>query len=46
MELVVHGFDWDDANSVKCESHGVSIAEIEGVFRGAPLVAPDPAFSR
>jgi hypothetical protein len=27
------GFDWDDANRSKCQTHGVPIAEIEGVFK-------------
>jgi uncharacterized DUF497 family protein len=34
-------FDWDQGNWNKCQKHGVSIAEIETVFRGQPLVAPD-----
>jgi len=45
MEMVVDGFDWDAGNTTKCKSHGVSIAEIEAVFRGTPRVAPDPAHS-
>ena len=42
MRLAVAGFDWDDGNHAKCQKHGVSIAEIEALFRGAPLVAPAP----
>jgi uncharacterized DUF497 family protein len=42
MRLAVAGFDWDDGNHVKCQKHGVSIAEIEALFRGGPLVAPAP----
>ena len=45
MKLRVSGFDWDDGNRTKCEKHGVSIAEIEALFRGAPRVAPDPKHS-
>jgi uncharacterized DUF497 family protein len=45
MDLIVEGFDWDAGNSAKCESHGVSIGEIEAVFRDQPRVAPDPAHS-
>lgn len=45
MDLVFDGFDWDEGNSAKCESHGVSIAEIEAVFETAPRVAPDIAHS-
>ena len=36
------GFDWDAGNSAKCESHGMSRAEVEGVFLGTPRVGPDP----
>jgi uncharacterized DUF497 family protein len=35
------GFDWDDGNIKKCQKHGVSIAEIESLFFGSPLVGPD-----
>jgi uncharacterized DUF497 family protein len=42
MELSVAGFDRDDGNHAKCQKHGVSIAEIEALFRGTPLVAPAP----
>ena len=37
----VGGFDWDDGNRDKCQKHGVSLAEIEEVFRSDPLVLPD-----
>ncbi len=37
----VSGFDWDDGNRVKCQNHGVSIAEIEALFESNPRVAPD-----
>ena len=37
----VAGFDWDEGNREKCRKHGVSIAEIEAVLGGDPLVAPD-----
>ena len=43
--LQVTGFDWDDGNRSKCQKHGVSIAEIESVFRGQPRIAPDPKHS-
>ena len=36
------GFDWDAGNSAKCEAHGMSRADVESVFAGAPLVGPDP----
>ena len=35
------GFDWDSGNRAKCQKHGVLIAEIENLFLGKPLVAPD-----
>jgi uncharacterized DUF497 family protein len=35
------GFDWDSGNRDKCQKHGVSIAEIESLFAGTPLVGPD-----
>jgi predicted DNA binding CopG/RHH family protein len=37
----VSGFDWDDGNRSKCQKHGVSIPEIEHLFTGAPMIAPD-----
>ena len=41
----VEGFDWDDGNRAKCQKHGVSIAEIESLFRGDLRIAPDPKHS-
>jgi len=35
------GFDWDAANRAKCLKHGVSIAEIESLFRSIIRIAPD-----
>lgn len=40
------GFDWDEGNVAKCQKHGVSIEEIEAIFRGDPRVAPDVAHSK
>ena len=34
------GFDWDAANRVKCQKHGVSLGEIEWILRHGS-VAPD-----
>src|ERR1039457_3776 len=45
MNLRVTGFDWDHGNRAKCQKHGVSIAEIEAPFMGAPRIAPDPKHS-
>lgn len=37
--------DWDAGNLAKCQSHGVSIEEIESLFRGDPYFAPDAVHS-
>ena len=42
----VAGFDWDDAKRAKCQQHGVSVPEIEGLFRQPLAIFPDPAHSR
>ena len=39
------GLDWDEANLAKCQTHGVSVAEIEAMFAGEPRYAPDLAHS-
>ena len=39
------GFDWDDGNSRKNESHGVSQSEAEEVFFNDPLLLQDRAHS-
>ena len=36
-----NGFDRDSGNRAKCQKHGVSVAEIESLFLGTPLVASD-----
>jgi uncharacterized DUF497 family protein len=38
----VSGIDWDAGNWPKCGKHGVSKAEIEELFAGAPAALPDP----
>jgi uncharacterized DUF497 family protein len=45
MDLIIEGFDWDEGNLAKCQSHGVMIAEIEAALRDQPRVAPDPTHS-
>lgn len=42
---MVARFDWDEGNYAKCQSHGLSIPEIEAVFAAMPRIAPtiDPA---
>lgn len=40
-------FDWDGGNREHCRKHGVSVAEIERLFRENRLaVMPDPAHSQ
>ena len=41
----VAGFDWDDGNRAKCEKHGVTLAEVEAVFRRPHHMFPDDAHS-
>ena len=41
MSLHPFEFDWDGGNRVKCQKHGVSIAEIEELLSGSPRIAPD-----
>jgi uncharacterized DUF497 family protein len=41
MSGVLAGFDWDAANRLKCQKHGVSLADVEAVFASVPRVAPD-----
>jgi hypothetical protein len=43
--MAVAEFDWDRGNRRKCQKHGVSIAEIEAMFRQPLAVFPDPAHS-
>ena len=45
LKLRADGFDWDEGNREKYEKHGVSLAEVEGIFRNTPLLAPDPEHS-
>jgi uncharacterized protein len=42
---IIHGFDWDGNNWPKCGKHGVSKAEIEGLFAASPLTFPDSIHS-
>lgn len=45
MVIRVGGFDWDRANQAKCQKHGLSLADIESLFRRPLAVFPDPAHS-
>jgi uncharacterized protein len=38
-------FDWDVGNRQKCQKHGVSIENIEELFRGPVTVFDDPTHS-
>jgi uncharacterized protein len=35
------GFEWDSGNLPKCLAHGVSLAEIEALFRGDVYIVRD-----
>jgi hypothetical protein len=45
MDVRVAGFDWDAGNRAKCEKHGVSIVEVEGLFSRLLLIIPDESHS-
>ena len=42
----IAGFDWDDGNRDKCRSHGVSLEQIEELFRRTLHVFPASSYSR
>jgi uncharacterized DUF497 family protein len=46
MKDVFAGFDWDKGNRSKCQKHGVSRAEIEGLFTRPVMILPDAAHSQ
>lgn len=46
MALGIAGFDWDAGNRAKCEKHGVSVAEVEGLFSRPLLIIPDASHSQ
>jgi predicted DNA binding CopG/RHH family protein/uncharacterized DUF497 family protein len=41
MLETVAGFDWDAGNLEKCQKHGVSAAEIEGLFMRPHIISVD-----
>jgi uncharacterized protein len=45
MKLRIKGVDWDVGNRLKCQKHGVPLAEIETLFGGDIRTAPDPNHS-
>jgi uncharacterized protein len=46
MTLQADGFDWDRGNRAKCEKHGLSIADIEGLFTRPLAILPDAVHSQ
>ena len=46
MNIGVAGFDWDAGNRAKCQKHGVSVAEVEGLFIRPLLIIPDASHSQ
>ena len=46
MALAIAGFDWDAGNREKCAKHGVSVAEVEGLFSRSLLIIPDASHSQ
>jgi uncharacterized DUF497 family protein len=46
MALGIAGFDWDAGNREKCAKHGVSVAEVEGLFNMPLLIIPDASHSQ
>lgn len=45
IALAVAGFDWDAGNREKCRAHGVSIEEIDAMFRRPIAIHPDVTHS-
>lgn len=43
--MIVAGFEWDAGNRAKCRKHGVTLGEIEELFRRTVMVLPDVAHS-
>ena len=42
----VAGFEWDENNQAKCQKHGVSVEEVEGLFSRPFLILPDALHSK
>ena len=45
MDAGFTGFDWDAGNRAKCQKHGVSVAQVEGLFSRSLLIIPDASHS-
>ena len=41
----VSGFEWDSGNRSKCQKHGLSLEEIEGLFALSVMILPDHTHS-
>jgi predicted DNA binding CopG/RHH family protein/uncharacterized DUF497 family protein len=41
LDRAIAGFDWDHGNLEKCQKHGVSVAEIEGLFTRPHAISVD-----
>jgi uncharacterized DUF497 family protein len=46
VNVKIAGFDWDEGNRAKCQKHGVSTVEVEGLFGRPILIIPDPSHSQ
>jgi uncharacterized DUF497 family protein len=45
MEVEGLEFDWDGGNREKCETHGLSVQDVESIFQRPISVFPDPEHS-
>jgi uncharacterized DUF497 family protein len=46
MTLQTSGFDWDRGNRAKREKHGLSVADMEGLFARPLAILPDAVHSQ
>ena len=46
MRQRIAAFEWDHANSAKCQKHGLTLAAIESCFSRPLLVLPDQNHSQ
>jgi uncharacterized DUF497 family protein len=46
MRRTIAGFEWDHANSAKCQKHGLTLAAIESCFARPVLLLPDEKHSQ
>ena len=44
--IAFSGFDWDDGNRLKCQKHGLALADVEhALAHGVALLQPDAVHS-